>query len=186
MKFAAVVAVLAGAVSTASAFTIHFQNNCNFAVWPAVGKAPNGQPDTSVAYGTKLNPGASSSFGVDDHQVGIRAWGRTGCHDDGTNCATGGCVGGLTCTDAGLNSGVIVSEFGYGNFGQYGGERTSWDLSHVNLAINLNTRLSSSDGQSVLCQQNNCPDDQAYSYTNDYAADRNSPLGQTFTHTFCA
>jgi hypothetical protein len=93
---------------------------------------------------------------------------------------------GMVCTDAGITSGVIVSEYGYANFGaQYGGERTSWDLSHVGLNINLDTQLSSSDGQTVTCRGSNCPGDQAYNSATDYAADRNSPLGQTFTHTFC-
>ncbi|KZT21566.1 Osmotin thaumatin-like protein [Neolentinus lepideus HHB14362 ss-1] len=188
MKFsAATFAVLCAAASTANAITINFQNNCGFTVWPAIGKAPNGSPDPSVAYGTTLDSGASVSYGISDSETGIRAWGRTGCASDGTNCATGGCVGGMVCTDAGLNSGVIVSEYGYANFGaQYGGERTSWDLSHVDLSINLNTKLSSSDGQSVLCTTGSCPDDQAYSSSSDYSADRNSPLGQTYTHTFCA
>jgi len=65
------------------------------------------------------------------------------------------------------------------------GQRTAWDLSRVDASINIDTRLSSSDGQSVTCRGSNCPDDQAYSWPEDYAADRNSPLGQTFTHTFC-
>ncbi|KAF7979161.1 hypothetical protein HWV62_43419 [Athelia sp. TMB] len=182
--FLAVAAALAG---SASAITIQFQNNCGYTVWPAVGKAPNGVPDTSVAFGQELGAGASTSFGVDDSEIGIRAWGRTGCDGNGANCATGNCNGGLVCTDAGITSGVIVSEYGYADFGAaYGGERTSWDLSHVNLNINLDTGLSSSDGQSVLCTGGSCPDDQAYSYSTDYAADRNSPLGQTYVHTFCA
>ncbi|KIY66150.1 Osmotin, thaumatin-like protein [Cylindrobasidium torrendii FP15055 ss-10] len=185
MKFSTAAAALAFAAS-ANAFTINFVNRCSYTVWPAVGKAPNGQPDTSVAFGARLNAGASVSYGVDDRALGIRAWGRTGCDGNGANCATGACVGGLVCTDAGLNSNAIVSEYGYGDFGQWGGERTSWDLSRVGLSININTGLSSSDGQSVLCRQDNCPDDQAYSWDTDYAADRNSPLGQTYTHTFCA
>jgi hypothetical protein len=70
----------------ASAITIRFQNNCGYselsiwkkwpplpnpllAVWPAVGKAPNGQPDPSVAFGTTLGPGSSASFGVDNGQI---------------------------------------------------------------------------------------------------------------------
>jgi len=173
-------------VAHTSAITIKFQNNCGYTVWPAVGKAPNGQPDPSVAFGTTLGAGKSASFNVDDHQIGIRAWGRTGCDSNGANCATGGCKGGLVCTDAGITSGVIVSEYGYGNFGQFGGERTAWDLSRVNLSINLGTSLASSDGQSVKCTTASCPDNQAYSYPTDYAADRNSALGQTYTHTFCA
>ncbi|PBK63092.1 Osmotin thaumatin-like protein [Armillaria solidipes] len=176
---------LVALASSASAFTITFKNNCGYTVWPAVGKAPNGVPDTSVSFGTTLGPGASASFGVDDHALGIRAWGRTGCNSNGANCATGGCNGGLVCTDAGITSGVILSEYGYANFGQYGGDRTSWDLSRVSSSININTRLSSSDGTSVTCTQSSCPDDQAYSYATDYAADRNSALGQTYTHTFC-
>ncbi|KAF7969200.1 hypothetical protein HWV62_43421 [Athelia sp. TMB] len=188
MKYStAFLATAAALASSASAFTIKFYNNCPYTVWPAVGKAPYGSPDPSVAFGQQLGAYQSTSFGVADTEIGIRAWGRTGCDGNGANCATGNCNGGLVCTDAGITSGVIVSEYGYANFGAaYGGERTSWDLSHVGLNINLNTELSSSDGQSVLCTSGSCPDDQAYSYSTDYAADRNSPLGQTFTHTFCA
>jgi hypothetical protein len=92
---------------------------------------------------------------------------------------------GLVCNDAGITSGVIVSEYGYANFGQWGGERTSWDLSRVGLQINLDTKLTSSDGQSVQCSNAHCPDDQAYSNPSDYAADRNSPLGRVYEHRFC-
>ncbi|KZP02545.1 Osmotin, thaumatin-like protein, partial [Athelia psychrophila] len=173
--------------SSASAVTINFVNKCDFTVWAAVGKAPNGVPDASVAYGAAVGAsGGTASYGVDDSEIGIRAWGRTGCDSTGSNCATGSCVGGLTCTDGGINSGVIAFEFGYADFGAaYGGIRTSWDLSLASLSLNLDTSLSSSDGQSVVCTAASCPADQAYSYDKDYAADRNSPLGQTYTHTFC-
>jgi hypothetical protein len=72
-------AVLASLAASASAYDIHFQNNCPYTVWAAVGKAPNGQPDNSVAFGRQLNNGDQADFGVDDSQLGIRAWGRTGC-----------------------------------------------------------------------------------------------------------
>ncbi|KZP02744.1 Osmotin thaumatin-like protein [Athelia psychrophila] len=188
MKYSTVLlAAAATMASSASAITIAFKNNCGYTVWPAVGKAPNGAPDTSVAFGQELGAGASTSFGVGDTEIGIRAWGRTGCDGNGANCATGGCNGGLVCNDAGITSGVIVSEYGYADFGAaYGGERTSWDLSIVGLSINLDTELSVSDGQSVECTNGSCPADQAYTYSTDYAADRNSALGQTYTHTFCA
>ncbi|CAD6886642.1 unnamed protein product [Tilletia controversa] len=171
--------------SSASAFNIHFQNNCGYTIWPAVGKAPNGQPDGSVSFGARLDPGQSADYGVDDHQIGIRAWGRTGCDGNGGNCQTGACNGGLYCSDAGITSGVILSEYGYGNFGQFGGERIAWDLSRVDGNVNIPTTLSATDGQSVYCGDNNCPADQAYSYAQDYAADRNSGLGTSFTHKFC-
>ncbi|KAF9033989.1 Osmotin thaumatin-like protein [Hymenopellis radicata] len=186
MKFSAAFAALASTlVVSSSAFTINFQNNCGYTVWAAIGKAPYGQPDTSVSYGVQLGSGASASYGIDDYALGIRAWGRTGCDGNGANCATGGCNGGLVCNDAGITSGVILSEYGYGDFGAYGGQRTAWDLSRVDASINIPTTLSSSDGQSVTCSTSSCPDDQAYSYSTDYAADRNSALGQTFTHKFC-
>lgn len=73
------IAVLVSLAATISAYDIHFVNRCPYTVWPAVGKAPNGQPDTSVKFGTKLISGQTASFGVDDNQIGIRAWGRTGC-----------------------------------------------------------------------------------------------------------
>jgi hypothetical protein len=92
---------------------------------------------------------------------------------------------GLVCTDGGITAGVILSEYGYGDFGSFGGLRTSWDLSIVSSSININTKLSSSDGQSVQCTTSSCPSNQAYTSSQDSAADRNSPLGQTYTHTFC-
>lgn len=72
-------ATLASLAATASAYNIHFVNSCPYTVWAAVGKAPNGQPDTSVAFGQQLTNGQTADFGVDDSQIGIRAWGRTGC-----------------------------------------------------------------------------------------------------------
>lgn len=60
-------------------YTIHFQNSCSYKIWAAVGKAPNGQPDPSVSFGQGLEPGEGTDFGVADNQLGIRAWGRTGC-----------------------------------------------------------------------------------------------------------
>jgi hypothetical protein len=56
--------------SAVDSYTLHFKNNCKFPVWPAVGKAPNGQPDPSVSYGTKLNPGGESQFNVNDREIG--------------------------------------------------------------------------------------------------------------------
>ncbi|EIM80416.1 Osmotin thaumatin-like protein [Stereum hirsutum FP-91666 SS1] len=178
---------LLAAAASVSAFTIEFVNNCDYTVWPAVGKAPNGVPDTSVAYGVELEAGDSQSFSVDDTETGIRAWGRTGCDSNGDNCQTGACVGGLVCTDAGITAGVILSEFGYADFGtEWGGERTSWDLSMVDSDLNIDTSLTVSDGQSVSCTSCDCSSDDAYTSSTDYSADRNSDLGLTYTHTFCA
>ncbi|EJD46954.1 Osmotin, thaumatin-like protein [Auricularia subglabra TFB-10046 SS5] len=181
-----VLALVTALAAGASAFKLTFQNNCEFTVWPAVGLAPSGHPDNRFSWGMRADPGQSVSVEVDDSFLGVRAWGRTGCNDNGSNCKTGGCNGGLVCTDAGITSGVIVSEFGYADFGErWGGKRTSWDLSYVDLKINLDTKLVASDGQSVLCPTSGCADDQAYRYSTDYAADRNSDPGTAYTHIFC-
>jgi len=188
MKFTkfTTVATFGLTVTSASAYTITFVNSCSYEVFPAIGKAPSGVPDTSVAFGSLLAAGASVSYTIDSTELGIRAWGRTGCDSSGEDCATGGCVGGMVCTDAGINSGVILSEFGYADFGtDYGGERTSWDLSDVDLVINIPTELVASDGQSVSCTTENCAADDVYLTSTDYSADRNSALSTDYTHTFC-
>ncbi|KAF9030142.1 Osmotin thaumatin-like protein [Hymenopellis radicata] len=189
--------LLAALIASTSAFTIAFQNNCDYSkliTWAAIGQASNGVPDPSVSYGVELESGATLQA-----PTGNRAWGRTGYDSNGTNCATGGyyvhslfvliCGSnndpGLVCTDAGINSGVVLSEYGYDDFGQWGGEPTSWDISRVDSSINIDTRLSCGDGQSVICTGASCPDDQAYSYGTDYAADRNSALWAAFTHPVC-
>ncbi|KAI5823772.1 Osmotin, thaumatin-like protein [Schizophyllum commune Tattone D] len=163
MKTSAILVALAASMS-ASAYTITFKNQCNYAVWPAVGKAPQGQVDNSVRFGAKLNPGENISWNIDGHQLGIRGWGRTGCDANGANCAT-----------------VRL----YGDNGQWGGERTYWNLSFVGGSVNIPARLSATDGQSVTCTSNSCPTDQAYHQDGDDAAVRNSPISASFTHTFC-
>jgi len=162
-------------------FTLHFKNNCNFAVWPAVGKAPNGQPDTSVAYGTKLNPRDESSFRVNDREIGIRSWGRTGCDTNGDNCATGRCRGGLVCNDGGITSRVLLGEYGY----QAQGNVISWDLSRVEGSINIDTSINNG-GNVKTCRTSSCPSNQAFLKPDDFQAITTSPVGSTFTITFCA
>ena len=105
-----------------TAYTIKFVNKCSYTVWPAIGAAPNGQPSNSIKFGDRLNPGQSISHGIDDHAIGIRAWGRTGCNSNGANCQTGACNGGLVCSDAGITSHAILSEYGYGSY-----DREYWD-----------------------------------------------------------
>lgn len=79
-----------------------------------------------------------------------------------------------------------MAEFGYANFGaQYGGERISWDLSHVDLAVNVPVSVTDNAGKTVTCKSASCAADQAYNTPTDYAADRNSALGTTFTITYC-
>ncbi|TRM65811.1 thaumatin [Schizophyllum amplum] len=184
MKFTAV-AALAASIASASAYTVTFKNQCSYAVWPAMGKAPNGAVDPSFAYGAKLNPGESITWGVDNYALGIRGWGRTGCDANGANCATGACNGGMVCNDAGITAHALYSEYGYGDAGQWGGQRTYWDLSFVGGNVNIPGRLSSTDGASTTCTSNSCPTDQAYHIDSDHAAMRSSSISDNLTHTFC-
>ncbi|KZV74207.1 Osmotin thaumatin-like protein [Peniophora sp. CONT] len=184
--FKATFLALALASGSASAMTLSFVNHCPYTVWPAVGHAPFGSVMTDIAWGYQLTSGNSASFGVDDNAIGVRSWGRTGCDANGANCATGRCNGGLTCTDAGITAGVIYGEYGWADFQPCcGGVRTSWDLSMVSASLNIPTRLTASDGQSVQCLSTPCDPNQVYTFTNDGAADRNSPLGLTYTTTYC-
>jgi hypothetical protein len=90
------------------------------------------------------------------------------------------------CNDAGITAKVVFSEFGFADFGAaFGGARTSWDLSRVDGSVNLATSLQSSDGQSVVCTQASCGGAQAFDTATDFAADHNSAVGLTYTHTFC-
>ncbi|KAF7323405.1 hypothetical protein HMN09_00121400 [Mycena chlorophos] len=172
-------------VASTNAYTYTFDNKCSYTVWPAIGKAPNGVPDPSVAFGAQLGAGKSQSFTIGNTEIGIRAWGRTGCNSAGANCATGNCNGGLVCTDGGITSDVLLAELGYGDYGQYGGERTSWDLSLVSASLNINTELASSDGQSVTCVTGNCAPPNAFLNEGDSSAVHNSAAGANFVHTFC-
>ncbi|UZJ53625.1 hypothetical protein CBS101457_002945 [Exobasidium rhododendri] len=171
---------LLAALACVSAYDIHFQNDCSYTVWAAVGKAPNGVPDDSVAFGNEIGPGGSADFGVDDSETGIRAWGRTGCDSTGANCQTGACNGGLVCTDAGITAAALFSEIGLGTDGN-----EYWDLSYVGGSINIPARFTGPDGQQVYCAVGDCPDTQAFSESDDYGALRNSPQGGTYTHAFC-
>ncbi|PWN34554.1 Osmotin, thaumatin-like protein [Meira miltonrushii] len=146
-------------INFTSAYTIKFVNKCSYTVWPAIGAAPNGQPNNSIRFGDRLSPG---------------------CDGSGANCQAGACNGGLVCNDAGITSHAILSEFGYGSY-----DREYWDLSFVGGSVNIPTELHSSDGQTVICKDNNCPTNQAFHNPNDFQAVRSSPVGGTFTHTFC-
>jgi len=114
--------VLISLIGSSTAYNINFINKCTYTVWPAIGAAPNGQPNQSIRFGDRLNPGQSISHGIDDHALGVRGWGRTGCDGSGANCQTGACNGGLVCNDAGITSHAILSEYGYGS-----NNRIYWD-----------------------------------------------------------
>ncbi|POW08682.1 hypothetical protein PSTT_07350 [Puccinia striiformis] len=113
-KTALLILIIGSSMMGLRSATPSASNNCGFTVWPAVGKAPNGQPDPLWHMAPDLTQGVRV----------IRSWGRTGCDVGGGNCATGACNGGLRCTDGGITSRVLLGEYGYQQFGNV----ISWDL----------------------------------------------------------
>ncbi|PWN39054.1 Osmotin, thaumatin-like protein [Ceraceosorus guamensis] len=163
-----------------------FHNNCPYDVWPAGGRAPYGQPDNSVRYGYHLTPGTSNAWNIDDHQTGIRAWGRTGCDANGANCQTGACNGDTLCNDAGITSGVILSEYGYGS-----GDLIYWNLSRAGETdadppLNVNIPLRVSGGGTTLDCNSNSDCAAAFQNPDDNQGKiHTAPLGTTYDVTFC-
>jgi hypothetical protein len=73
-------------ISFTHATTIDVLNNCPYTVWAAA----------DPGSGMRLGRGATWKVTPDAGTKMARIWGRTGCRDDGTQCATGDC-GKLDC-----------------------------------------------------------------------------------------
>jgi len=190
MKFtlaAAATAVLAA--SGASAYTINVVNNCPYAIWPAASQhnfAGASDFPTLAAQYTGAGPlqrGQSFAIQAPAHWLGGRVWIRTGCNSDGSSCAIGNCAGGRLCTDYNWTDKLTVAEFGFGDYGAFGGLRTSYDISRVQ-GFNVGMKLDGTGG-SLNCPNSGCPRDQAYLETNDNQAVRNSGINDNFTLTIC-
>lgn len=79
--------------------------------WPAAYPAAGNQFPT----GWLAAPGSSKSLNVPDDWTSGRIWGRLGCDGTGSNCASGGCPGGLECTAWGVLP-ATLAEFGLGSW----------------------------------------------------------------------
>ncbi|KAG9128406.1 hypothetical protein FRC07_013746 [Ceratobasidium sp. 392] len=93
-------------VESARARTFTVVNACPFTVWPGVYTDPaKGSAVPLVEGGWEAPQESSRTFYVPDNWAAGRIWGRRGC--DFTNvqgpesCLTGGCEGGLNCTQPG-------------------------------------------------------------------------------------
>lgn len=86
--------------------TITVTNNCPFTIWPALFTAPGtGAPVPDAPTGWEAASGSSMAVNVPDNWTSGRIWARTGCdfstaNPGPTQCATGGCNGGLQCDKA--------------------------------------------------------------------------------------
>lgn len=101
------VAALAVAAQLVAARTFTVTNACPFTVWPGVYTDPaRGSAFPLVEGGWEAPSGSSKSFSVPDNWAAGRIWGRRGCDfstvQGPTSCLTGGCEGGLNCTQPGV------------------------------------------------------------------------------------
>ncbi|GJE92302.1 thaumatin-like protein [Phanerochaete sordida] len=101
-----------------SARTFTVTNNCAFTIWPAIFTDPNvGSATPDYATGWEAAPQTTVSFSVPNTWQAGRIWARRDCDFSDTNpatqCADGGCAGGLECTGAGSGP-VTVAEFSLG------------------------------------------------------------------------
>ncbi|BGP23588.1 hypothetical protein JCM10295v2_002487 [Rhodotorula toruloides] len=80
-------------------------NTCTYTIWP--GLLTSVGPKPSQPTGWEMPPGSTMSFMVQETWGG-RIWPRTGCNFSDSSkpeyarCSSGGCLGGLLCTESGV------------------------------------------------------------------------------------
>lgn len=111
MVSAFLVAPLFVTIVAARNFTV--TNACPFTVWPAIFTDPTkGSAFPVVENGWEAPSGSSRSFAVPDNWAAGRIWGRRACDFSSTqgpqSCLTGGCEGGLVCTQRGAPPATVA------------------------------------------------------------------------------
>ncbi|KAI0030381.1 thaumatin [Vararia minispora EC-137] len=132
--------------------TITVRNQCSSTIWPALFTDPNaGSAVPSQATGWEMASGTSVSFTVSNNWTAGRVWPRTGCDfstsQDASSCATGGCSGGLECTDGTAAAPVTLAEFTLSS-----SLSDFYDVSLVN-GFNVPVGITNTIG----CAVSNCP-----------------------------
>ncbi|QRV78187.1 pathogenesis-related protein PR5K (thaumatin family) [Ceratobasidium sp. AG-Ba] len=95
--------------------TFLIKNDCPFTVWPGVyTNLSMGSAVPLVEGGWEQPQGTNRSFSVPDNWAAGRIWGRRACDFSNTqgpeSCLTGGCSGGLNCTEPGVEP-TTLAEF---------------------------------------------------------------------------
>lgn len=149
--------ILASFAVVTSARNMQVINNCPFTIWPAMFTDLNaGSAVPNHATGWEAPAGSRVSFTVPDNWKAGRIWGRRNCNfndpNPGTQCADGGCIGGLQC-DRRTGTGVppaTLAEFTF----QGAGNQDFYDVSLVD-GFNLPMRITNNKG----CRVSDCPVD---------------------------
>ncbi|KAI0710074.1 thaumatin-like protein [Earliella scabrosa] len=155
---------LAVLASGAAARQMTVVNNCAFTIWPALFTDLNVSPSSpDQPTGWEQGAGQTVSFQVpNDWQAG-RIWGRRDCDfsqgpPGPTQCASGGCNGGLEC-DPSTGTGVppvTLAEFTLG----INGQPDNYDVSVVdgyNLPIGISNNQGCPEGSCAADLNANCP-----------------------------
>ncbi|KAG7100254.1 hypothetical protein E1B28_002026 [Marasmius oreades] len=106
----AITVAVAAATGNARVFVV--KNNCPYTIWPAIYTDSSTGPPPNHTTGWEAPPGRSVRFTVPNDWKSGRIWGRTGCYFDKdpgpSSCITGGCVGGLECTQPGTPPAAVA------------------------------------------------------------------------------
>jgi len=145
MKLHVFASLALGAMS-ASARTFTVYNGCPFTIWPAIFTAP-GNPAPDFTTGWQANAFTAVSFSVPDNWRAGRIWARRNCNFDdpnpATQCADGGCNGGLVCDPT---TGTGVPPASLAEFTLSGdGNQDFYDVSLVD-GYNLPIRIDNGEG----------------------------------------
>ncbi|KAL6302263.1 thaumatin [Sparassis latifolia] len=131
------------------------QNACPFTIWPAMFTGP-GSPLPNYTTGWEAGANSAVSFTVPDNWSTARIWARRDCNfydtNPATQCASGGCNGGLVC-DATTGTGIppaSLAEFTLGTNG-------AADWYDVSLVDGFNLPMSITNN--VGCAVADCPVD---------------------------
>ncbi|KAG8716838.1 hypothetical protein FRC08_008712 [Ceratobasidium sp. 394] len=139
----------------ARVFTVY--NACPFTVWPGVfTDLSKGSAVPLVEGGWEAPSFSSRTFYVPDNWAAGRIWGRRGCDfstvQGPTSCLTGGCEGGLNCTQPGVPPSTLAEW----TLSPTGDRPDFYDVSLVDGA-DLPMRISNNKG----CPVAECPVDLA-------------------------
>ncbi|THH29095.1 hypothetical protein EUX98_g5092 [Antrodiella citrinella] len=159
MKLSIFVSLALGAAASARTITVY--NACPFTIWPAIFTQP-GQPTPDYTTGWEAEAYTSVSFSVPNNWQAGRIWGRRDCDfsisNPATQCADGGCNGGLVC-DPNTGTGVppaTLAEFTL----SAGGNQDFYDISLVdgyNLPLSITNDKGCAEPQCAVDLGPNCP-----------------------------
>ncbi|EPT04616.1 Osmotin thaumatin-like protein [Fomitopsis schrenkii] len=154
MKSSLALSTFAFAAVAAADRTFVVYNGCPFTVWPAIFTGSGTAP--SYATGWEADAYTDVTFSVPDDWTAGRIWGRRDCDfsdsNPATQCADGGCIGGLECSP---NGGTGIPPATLAEFTLSG----SGGLDYYDVSLVDGYNLPMSITNNVGCSVADCPVD---------------------------